>query len=103
MQTGKFPVYGRRRAAAGNSLHGRTDEAAYVLFTDPAAGAGTLDLVDVDPQLAGQPAHRRCSRGDLVVPVLMFKDLPEQTAEELVSTNANVMYQFTELSKASVR
>lgn len=32
-----------------------------------------------------------------VVPMLMFKDLPEQTANEVV--NANVMYQFTELSK----
>ena len=34
---------------------------------------------------------------NVVVPVLMFKDLPEQTAEEVV--NSNVMYQFTELSK----
>ena len=32
-----------------------------------------------------------------VVPVLMFQDLPEKTAEEVV--NPNVMYQFTELSK----
>lgn len=34
---------------------------------------------------------------NVVVPVLMFKDLPEKTAEEVV--NDNVMYQFTELSK----
>lgn len=34
---------------------------------------------------------------NVVVPVLMFKDLPEQTAEEVV--NSNVLYQFTELSK----
>lgn len=32
-----------------------------------------------------------------VVPVLMYKDLPEQTAEEMV--NGRVMYQFTELSR----
>lgn len=34
---------------------------------------------------------------NVVVPVLMFKDLPEQTAEEVV--NPRLMYQFTELSK----
>jgi len=34
---------------------------------------------------------------NVVVPVLMFRDLPEKTAEEVV--NANVMYQFTELSE----
>ncbi|HRX81022.1 MAG TPA: cbb3-type cytochrome c oxidase subunit II [Pirellulaceae bacterium] len=32
-----------------------------------------------------------------VVPIVMFKDLPEQTAEEVV--NDNVLYQFTELSR----
>ena len=32
-----------------------------------------------------------------VVPMLMFQDLPEKTAEQVV--NSNVMYQFTELSK----
>ena len=32
-----------------------------------------------------------------VVPILMYKDLPEQTAEEVV--NANVLYQFKELSR----
>ncbi|MFC1758015.1 cbb3-type cytochrome c oxidase subunit II [Planctomycetota bacterium] len=34
---------------------------------------------------------------NVVVPILMFQDQPEQTAEEVV--NSNVMYQFTELSK----
>lgn len=34
---------------------------------------------------------------NVVVPVLMFRDLPEKTAEEVV--NANVMYQFSELSQ----
>lgn len=34
---------------------------------------------------------------NVIVPVMMFKDLPEQTVEEVV--NSNVMYQFTELSK----
>jgi hypothetical protein len=34
---------------------------------------------------------------NVIVPVLMFADLPEKTAEEVV--NENVMYQFTELSK----
>ena len=34
---------------------------------------------------------------NVVVPVMMFHDLTEQTAEEVV--NDNVMYQFTELSK----
>ena len=34
---------------------------------------------------------------NVIVPVLMFKDLPEQTAEDVV--NDNVMYQFTELSQ----
>jgi hypothetical protein len=34
---------------------------------------------------------------NVVVPVQMFKDLPESTAEEVV--NDRVMYQFTELSK----
>ena len=32
-----------------------------------------------------------------VVPVVMFRDLPEKSAEEMV--NENVMYQFTELSR----
>ncbi|MEX2185412.1 MAG: cbb3-type cytochrome c oxidase subunit II [Pirellulales bacterium] len=32
-----------------------------------------------------------------IVPVLMYKDLPEQTAEEVV--NARVMYQFEDLSR----
>jgi len=32
-----------------------------------------------------------------VVPILMYKDLPEQTAEEVV--NDNVLYQFQELSR----
>ncbi len=32
-----------------------------------------------------------------VVPILMYKDLPETTAEEVV--NANVLYQFKELSR----
>jgi hypothetical protein len=32
-----------------------------------------------------------------VVPVVMYKDLPEQTAEEVV--NDNVLYQFNELSR----
>jgi cbb3-type cytochrome oxidase cytochrome c subunit len=32
-----------------------------------------------------------------LVPVLMYKDLPEKTAEEMV--NQRVMYQFTELSR----
>ena len=36
---------------------------------------------------------------NVVVPVLMFKDLPELTAEQLVADNSNVMYQFTELSE----
>ncbi|MCA9196725.1 MAG: cbb3-type cytochrome c oxidase subunit II [Planctomycetales bacterium] len=34
---------------------------------------------------------------NVVVPVLMYKDQPEKTAEEMV--NSNVMYQFVELSK----
>lgn len=34
---------------------------------------------------------------NVVIPVLMFKDLPEQTAEEMV--NDRVMYQFNELSR----
>jgi hypothetical protein len=34
---------------------------------------------------------------NVVVPVAMYKDLPEQTAEEVV--NSNVLYQFEELSK----
>jgi hypothetical protein len=34
---------------------------------------------------------------NVVVPVLMFRDLPEQSAEQMV--NDRVLYQFTELSK----
>ena len=34
---------------------------------------------------------------NVVVPVLMFRDLPEQRVEQLI--NDRVMYQFTELSK----
>ena len=34
---------------------------------------------------------------NVVVPVLMFQDLPEQTAEDVVTDN--VLYQFVELSK----
>ncbi len=34
-----------------------------------------------------------------VVPMVMYKDLPEKSVEELVQTNANVRYQFEELSR----
>lgn len=33
-----------------------------------------------------------------VVPMLMYRDLPEQTTAELVAKNSNLMYQFEELS-----
>lgn len=33
-----------------------------------------------------------------VVPILMYRHLPEQTVEQLVASNQNVMYQFEELS-----
>ena len=33
-----------------------------------------------------------------VVPMLMYRDLPEQTTTELVAKNSNLMYQFEELS-----
>lgn len=33
-----------------------------------------------------------------VVPVLLYRDLPEATTRELVANNSNVMYQFEELS-----
>ena len=34
-----------------------------------------------------------------VVPVMMYRDIPEQTVEELVAENSNLMYQFEDLSR----